>query len=130
MSRNAFDIEGLGHIYIETLHEEGLLTDPSDIFRLPKRADEVDRVLKKRRRELSEARAQAAGKDAAAAAKKSKTQDEGKLIQNLMAAIETRREIALDRFIFALGIRHVGETTARLLARNFGTLEEFVDADG
>ena len=43
-----------------------------------------------------------------------------------MAAIETRREIALDRFIFALGIRHVGETTARLLARNFATLEELV----
>ncbi len=128
VSRHAFDIEGLGHIYIETLHEEGLLKDPSDIFRLPKRADEVDRVLKKRRRELSEARAQAAGKDAAAAAKKSKTKDEGKLIQNLMAAIETRREIALDRFIFALGIRHVGETTARLLARHFATLKEFVDA--
>jgi DNA ligase (NAD+) len=43
-----------------------------------------------------------------------------------MAAIQTRREIALDRFIFALGIRHVGETIARLLARNFGTLEELV----
>ncbi len=74
-------------------------------------------------------RAQAAGKDAdaeKAAAKRSKAKDEGKLIQNLMAAIEARREIALDRFIFALGIRHVGETTARLLARNFGTLEELV----
>jgi DNA ligase (NAD+) len=127
VSRHAFDIEGLGHIYIETLHEEGLLKDPSDIFRLPERANEVDGVLKKRRRELSEARAQAAGKDAAAA-KKSKTKDEGKLIQNLIAAIETRRKIALDRFIFALGIRHVGETTARLLARNFGTLEDLVDA--
>ena len=43
-----------------------------------------------------------------------------------MAAIDARREIAIDRFIFALGIRHVGETTARLLARNFATLEELV----
>jgi len=126
VSRHAFDIEGLGHTYIETLHEKGLLKDPSDIFRLPGRADEVDRVLKKRRQELSQQRAEAAGKEAAAAAKKSKAKDEGKLIANLMAAIETRREIALDRFIFALGIRHVGETTARLLARNFGTLDELV----
>jgi DNA ligase (NAD+) len=128
VSRHAFDIEGLGATYIETLHERGLLKDPSDIFRLPERADEVNRVLKERRREQSESRAQAAGKDSAAAraAKKSKSKDEGKLIQNLIAAIETRREIALDRFIFALGIRHVGETTARLLARNFGTLEELV----
>jgi DNA ligase (NAD+) len=43
-----------------------------------------------------------------------------------MAAIESRRKIALDRFIYALGIPHVGETTARLLARNFGTLDELV----
>ena len=133
VSRHAFDIEGLGATYLETLHEEGLLKDPSDIFRLPERADEVDRVLKKRRQELGQLRAEAAGKDAAAAgkdgaatSKKSKVKDESKLIANLMAAIEARREIALDRFIFALGIRHVGETTARLLARNFGTLDELV----
>jgi DNA ligase (NAD+) len=129
VSRHAFDIEGLGATYLETLHEAGLLKDPADIFRLPKRVDEVDRVLKDRRAEQSRLRAEAAGKDADAAektAKKSKAKDEGKLIQNLMAAIEARREIALDRFIFALGIRHVGETTARLLARNFGTLDELV----
>jgi len=129
VSRHAFDIEGLGATYLETLHEEGLLKDPSDIFRLPERAEDVDRVLKKRRQELSELRAEAkdAGGDASpkkTAAKKSKAKDEGKLIQNLMAAIEARREIGLDRFIFALGIPHVGETTARLLARNFGTLDE------
>ncbi len=126
VSRHAFDIEGLGATYIETLHEEGLLKDPSDIFRLPERSDEMDSVLKKRRQELSQLRAEASGKESGAAAKKSKTKDEGKLLKNLMAAIETRREIALDRFIFALGIRHVGETTARLLARNFATLEELV----
>jgi DNA ligase (NAD+) len=129
VSRHAFDIEGLGATYLETLHEEGLLKDPSDIFHLPERADEVDRVLKKRRQELSELRTEAkdAAGDASAkktGAKKSKAKDEGKLIQNLMAAIEARREIGLDRFIFALGIPHVGETTARLLARNFGTLDE------
>jgi DNA ligase (NAD+) len=127
VSRHAFDMEGLGATYLETLYEEGLLKDPADIFRLPERADDVDRVLKKRRQELSQLRAEGAGKEAAAA-KKSKAKDEGKLIQNLMAAIETRREIALDRFIFALGIRHVGERTARLLARDFGTLEDLVAA--
>jgi DNA ligase (NAD+) len=125
VSRHAFDIEGLGATYLETLHEEGLLKNPADIFRLPERADEVGRVLRKRRRELSESRAEAAGKEAAAA-KKSKAKDEGKLIANLMAAIEARREIGLDRFIFALGIRHVGETTARLLARNFATLDDLI----
>jgi DNA ligase (NAD+) len=128
VSRHAFDIEGLGGTYIETLYEEGLLKDPSDIFLLPERAAEVDRVLKKRRRELSELRAEAAGKETAATDKKSKTKDEGKLIHNLVAAIDARREIALDRFIFALGIRHVGETIARLLARNFGTLKELVES--
>jgi len=132
VSRHAFDIEGLGATYLETLHEEELLKDPADIFRLPARADEVDRVLKERRAEQSRLRAEAAGKDTDAAeksaAKKTKAKDEGKLIQNLMAAIEARRDIALDRFIFALGIRHVGETTARLLARNFRTLEELVKA--
>ena len=126
VSRHAFDIEGLGGTYIETLHEKGLLKDPSDIFRLPESADDVDRVLKKRRQELSELRAEAAGKETAAAKKKSNAKDEGKLLKNLMAAIDARRKIALDRFIFALGIRHVGETTARLLARNFATLEELV----
>ena len=44
-------------------------------------------------------------------------------MKNLFAAIDARRSIALDRFIYALGIRHVGETTARLLARHFGSFE-------
>jgi DNA ligase (NAD+) len=123
VSRHAFDIEGLGGTYIETLYEEKLLKDPSDIFRLS--ADELDRVLKKRRQDLSQQRAAASGKETAAA-KKAKAKDEGKLVANLMAAIDARREIAIDRFIFALGIPHVGETTARLLARNFETLDNLV----
>ncbi|HEX5045913.1 MAG TPA: NAD-dependent DNA ligase LigA [Gammaproteobacteria bacterium] len=123
VSRHAFDIEGLGGTYIETLYEKKLLKDPSDIFHL--QASDLDEALKERRREQSEARAQSAGKDTAAA-KKSKSKEESKLIVNLMAAIDARREIAIDRFIFALGIRHVGETTARLLARNFDTLDALV----
>jgi DNA ligase (NAD+) len=124
VSRHAFDIEGLGETYIETLYEEGLLKDPSDIFRLPARADALNAALARRRKELSLERVKAKGGEAPK--KKGKTKESDKLIQNLVAAIEVRRKIELDRFIFALGIRHVGETTARLLARNFGTLEKFI----
>src|SRR5690606_41115088 len=46
-------------------------------------------------------------------------------VKKLFQAIDSRREVDLDRFIFALGIRHVGETNARLLARSYGTLESF-----
>ena len=49
-------------------------------------------------------------------------------MRNLFGAIEARREISLERFIYALGIRHVGETTARALARGYGTWEAFHDA--
>ena len=47
-------------------------------------------------------------------------------LDKLFAAIDARREPELDRFIFALGIRHVGETTAALLAKTFSTIEEFI----
>jgi DNA ligase (NAD+) len=49
-------------------------------------------------------------------------------VRNLFDAIEARRNVKLDRFIYALGIRHVGETTARLLARNHGSAEAFLKA--
>ena len=49
-------------------------------------------------------------------------------MRNLFAAIDARREIALHRLIYALGIRHVGETTAKLLARGYGSMEAFHDA--
>ncbi len=49
-------------------------------------------------------------------------------MRNLFAAIEARREISLERFIYALGIRHVGETTARALARGYGSWQAFHDA--
>ncbi|MFZ1990602.1 MAG: NAD-dependent DNA ligase LigA [Alphaproteobacteria bacterium] len=126
VSRHAFDIEGFGGTTIETLFEDELLKDPSDIFRLPAHAAAVNAALAKRRKELSEARAEAAGKEQAA--KKSKAKESDKLVQNLMAAIEARRTVDLDRFILALGIRHVGETTARLLARNFETLDAFLSS--
>ena len=102
-SRTAFDIEGLGDKIIEEFYAEDLVTYPQDIFTLEGR----DRKSK------------------------NKLQDrEGwgeSSVANLFAAINARRNVALDRFIFALGIRHVGETTARVLARAYGSAERFRD---
>jgi DNA ligase (NAD+) len=125
VGRDAFDIEGFGGVYIETLHEKGLLKEPADIFKLAKKPEVLDRALRERREELSAERR--AGKDPAGK-KAKKTDDESKLVENLVSAIDARRKIGLDRFINALGIRHVGETTARLLARNFHSWKVFASA--
>jgi DNA ligase (NAD+) len=105
-SRNAFDIEGLGDKQIEAFHAEGLITSPADIFTLKARdavAPEGSRLIDR--------------------------EGYGEVsVRNLFAAIDARRSIALHRFIFALGIRHIGETNARLLARNYGTYEAFAAA--
>jgi len=95
VSRNAFDIEGLGGKHIESFWQDGLLKGPADIFRLPAREAEI------------------AGREGWGA----------QSAANLSAAIEARRTIALDRFIYALGIRQVGQATAKLLARHYGTLD-------
>jgi DNA ligase (NAD+) len=100
VSRNAFDIEGLGAQRIEEFYNEGLITRPQDIFTLEERNRRSLTKLENRE-----------GWGATSA-------------RNLFAAIEARRRISLDRFIFALGIRHVGETNARLLARHFGAFEQ------
>jgi DNA ligase (NAD+) len=97
VSRNAFDIEGLGDKIIDEFCDEGIINLPQDIFTLESRGVSL------RDRE---------GWGASSVA-------------NLYAAINARREVALDRFIFALGIRHVGETTARVLARAYGNAEAF-----
>jgi DNA ligase (NAD+) len=126
VSRDAFDIEGFGVIYIETLHEKGLLKEPADIFRLAKKSEALNRALAERRAELSAERRAREGKDEVA--RKSKKDDDSKLVENLIAAIDARRRIGMDRFINALGIRHVGETNARLIARNYPDIDAFVTA--
>ena len=102
VSRRAFDIEGLGEKQIALFYDEGWVKEPADIFTLDARN------------------------------KKIKLEDyEGfgeTSVRNLFDAINTRREIALERFIYALGIRHIGETTAQALARGYGTWEAFHDA--
>jgi DNA ligase (NAD+) len=103
-SRNAMDIEGLGDKQIEYFYEEGLIKTPSEIFTLAERDAKSLSKLKNR---------EGFGETS---------------VRNLFAAIEARRSIPVNRFIHALGIRHVGETNARRLARHFASFEEFRDA--
>ncbi|MBV9703787.1 MAG: NAD-dependent DNA ligase LigA, partial [Methylobacteriaceae bacterium] len=99
VSRRAMDIDGLGEKQIQEFFAEGLIKTAADIFTLEER-------------------------DRAAATKLKDRERHGETsVKNLFAAINARRRIALDRFIFALGIRHVGETNARRLARHFGSFE-------
>ena len=102
VSRRAFDIEGLGEKQIEFFYEKELIREPSEIFTLEAR-DKASAIAKIRNYERF-----------------------GDLsTRNLFAAIESRRTISLERFIYALGIRHIGETTGAVLARAFGSLVAF-----
>ncbi|MFL4984516.1 MAG: NAD-dependent DNA ligase LigA [Xanthobacteraceae bacterium] len=102
VSRRAFDIDGLGEKQIDFFFEQGWIQEPADIF-----------TLEERNRELKLQDIEGYGEVS---------------VGNLFRAIAARREIALERFIYALGIRHVGETTARALARGYGSWAAFHDA--
>ena len=104
VSRNAFDIEGFGSKHVDAFLADKLIAHPSDIFLLEKKFGSGPRAIAARE-----------GWGPQSAAK-------------LFAAIEARRTVALHRFIFALGIRHVGESTARALALNYGSATAFVEA--
>jgi len=127
VARDAFDIEGLGGTMIELFHEQGLLKQPADIFALTQKPEKVSRVLAAHRAQLSEERRAAEGKQPVKTKAKKADDREDKVVENLMAAIEQRRKIGLDRLINALGIRHVGETTARLIARHYRTIGAFLE---
>jgi DNA ligase (NAD+) len=99
VSRSAFDIDGLGEKTIREFYEEGWLHSPADLFRLPAR-------------ETAIAEREGWGKVSA---------------RNLARAIEARRRIPLERFIYALGIRRIGEANARLLARHYGSFANWRD---
>lgn len=102
VSRRAFDIDGLGEKQLEFFFEKEWVREPADIFTLPKRNQKLKLEAIEGYGETS--------------------------VRNLFAAIEHRRRIALERFIYALGMRHVGETTALALARGYGSWEAFHDA--
>jgi DNA ligase (NAD+) len=98
VSRNCFDIEGLGGTHIENFFNDGLLKVPGDIFRLPGKVE----LIRKR---------------------------EGwgdTSVRNLIAAIEARRTIPLDRFINAIGIPLIGEATAKILAQEYGDADSWL----
>ena len=100
-SRRAFDIDGLGEKQIEFFFEQGWVKEPADIFTLEARNNKI-------KLEEIEGYGQTS-------------------VRNLFESIRRRREIALERFIFALGMRHVGETTALALARGSGSWKSFHD---
>jgi DNA ligase (NAD+) len=106
VSRNAFDIEGLGAKQVEAFFAEGRIKTPADIFILAERDKAPGNLTPLRAKEGWGS----------------------KSAENLFAAIEDRRRIGLDRFIYALGIRHIGEVTAKVLARSYVTVEAFRDA--
>jgi DNA ligase (NAD+) len=99
VSRRAFDIDGLGEKQIEFFFEQGWVKEPADIF-----------TLEARNKNIHLEEIEGFGETS---------------VRNLFAAIATGREISLERFTYALGIRHVGETTALALARGYGSWDAF-----
>lgn len=102
VSRRAFDIDGLGEKQLQYFFDEGFVKEPADIFTLEKRNAKL---------KLEDIEGYGATS-----------------VRNLFGAIESRRKIALERFIYALGMRHIGETTALALARGYGSWDAFHDA--
>lgn len=126
VSRGALDIEGLGAENIDTFFNAGLIRTAADIFTLKDRRPEVQRALAERREEQAKAREAASGKARKNVRGVEDRNYEG--LDKLFAAIDARRNPELDRFIFALGIRHIGETTGAVLARTFGSIQKLEEA--
>lgn len=124
VSRGAMDIEGLGAENIDLFFNAGLVKTAADIFTLRDRRPAVIKALAERREEQARQREAASGKTRKNVRGVEERNYEG--LDKLFAAIDARREPELDRFIFALGIRHIGETTAAVLARTFSTFEELI----
>jgi DNA ligase (NAD+) len=102
VSRRAFDIDGLGEKQIELFYEKEWVREPAEIF-----------TLEERNKKIHLEEVEGFGETS---------------VRNLFAAIAARREISLERFIYALGVRHVGETTAVALARGYGSWQAFHEA--
>jgi DNA ligase (NAD+) len=103
VSRRAFDIEGLGEKQLQAFFDDGLVTEPADIFALARNDEELAKLRER----------EGYGETS---------------VRNLVAAIDTRRRVSLDRFIYGLGVRHVGETTSMALARWYERLDAFLAA--
>lgn len=103
VSKDAFDIAGLGKKQIENFFDEGRIKSFADIFTLERREETNGNPLK------------------------NKSGWGDKSIENLFFAIDSRRKITLDKFIYAIGIRHVGQSISKLMAQHFTTYEKFKD---
>lgn len=104
VSRNAFDIEGLGSKMIEEFYADGTIKTPVDIFTIEARGKESL---------ITPLRAREGWGDLS--------------VNNLFTSIEKRRSISLEKFIFALGIRQIGESTAKRLAASYESISKFMD---
>lgn len=111
VSREAFDIEGLGAKIVEDFYHEGILKNPTDIFTLEKRNSDGDLFSHQNRIGLHLETREGWGK---------------KSVENLFKAINEKRQIDLPRFIYALEIRQVGTATARVIAKNYTSLQNFM----
>lgn len=109
VSRRAFDIEGLGQKQIEQFFKDGLIKEPADIFTLKQR----DAAKKHQLGQIQLKNKEGWGE---------------KSVSNLFSAIEDKQEISLERFIYALGIRNIGETTAKMLARHYQNIYNLIQA--
>ena len=111
VSKDAFDIEGLGEKIVEDFYKEGILKTPDDIFTLEERNDDGDLFSHQSGSALHLESREGWGK---------------KSLERLFTAINRKRTISLDRFIYALGIRQVGTATSRLIAQNYSSFEAFM----
>lgn len=113
VSREAFNIEGLGSKIVEEFFNEGILQNPADIFTLEERnGGQEDDLFSSNREGLHLENQEGWGKKSA---------------DNLFKAIKSRKEISLPRFIYALGIRQVGAATSLLIAKNYGSFNNFME---
>ncbi|ADH90408.1 DNA ligase, NAD-dependent [Ancylobacter novellus DSM 506] len=106
VSRDAFDIEGLGEKQVQAFFDWGLVKQPADIFTLEARDSAPDSLTRLKNRD-------GWGETSA---------------KNLFAAIAARRKVPVNRFLYALGIRHIGETNAKRLMRHYPTIEALREA--
>lgn len=101
ISRDAFDIEGLGKRQVEKFYEKEIIKEPADIFTLEERNQEINLEKWEGYGETS--------------------------VTKLFTSINSRRKIGLDKFIYSLGIRHIGQENAKLLAKNYISFGEFFE---
>ena len=126
VSRSAFDIEGFGDQYVDLFFHAGLIKVPGDIFRLHLQAEEVKKVVLDYRKQLQQERELRTGK-----VRKNVSADESRKfegIDKLLGAIDKARTVSLERLVFALGIRNIGEVTAKALANHFRSLDTLITA--